>query len=98
MARAMPWPCCLPCNSVRRIRRSSVPCRCALYSRSDRFRIDIRPEHAYTWVECQPVDDQSREARMWSRQRRPDEDFAREVDAHVQLEADRLVEAGLSPE
>jgi putative ABC transport system permease protein len=35
---------------------------------------------------------------MWSRQRRPDEDFAREVDAHVQLEADRLVEAGLSPE
>ena len=30
--------------------------------------------------------------------RRPDEDFAREVDAHVQLEADRLVEAGLTPE
>ena len=35
---------------------------------------------------------------MWRRRRRPDEDFAREVDAHVQLEADRLVEEGLSPE
>ncbi len=35
---------------------------------------------------------------MWGQRRRPDEDFAREVDAHVQLEADRLVEEGLSPE
>ena len=35
---------------------------------------------------------------MWGKRRRPDEDFAREVDAHVQLEADRLVEEGLSPE
>lgn len=35
---------------------------------------------------------------MWSRRRRSDEDFAREVDAHVQLEADRLVDDGLSPE
>ena len=35
---------------------------------------------------------------MWGQRRRPDEDFAREVDAHVQLEADRLVEDGLSPE
>ena len=33
------------------------------------------------------------------RSTRPDEDFAREVDAHLQLEADRLVaEEGLSPE
>jgi putative ABC transport system permease protein len=30
--------------------------------------------------------------------RRSDEDFAREVEAHVQLEADRLVEDGLSPD
>ena len=29
---------------------------------------------------------------------RNDEDFAREVDAHVQLEADRLVEEGMAPE
>jgi putative ABC transport system permease protein len=35
---------------------------------------------------------------MWRERRRSDEDFAREVEAHVQLEADRLVEAGLSPE
>ena len=35
---------------------------------------------------------------MWGKRRRPDDDFAREVDAHVQLEADRLVEEGLSPE
>ena len=30
--------------------------------------------------------------------RQPDEDFAREVESHVQLEADRLVEEGLAPE
>ena len=35
---------------------------------------------------------------MWGRRRRPDRDFAREVDAHLQLEADRLVEEGLSPD
>jgi putative ABC transport system permease protein len=29
---------------------------------------------------------------------RPDEDFAREIDAHVQLEADRLVDEGMAPE
>src|SRR5687768_13105395 len=29
---------------------------------------------------------------------RPDEDFAREVESHVQLEADRLVEEGMTPE
>jgi putative ABC transport system permease protein len=34
--------------------RSSVPCRCAAYSRSLRFRIDIRPEYAHALVECQP--------------------------------------------
>ncbi len=28
---------------------------------------------------------------------RSDEDFAREVEAHLQLEADRLIEDGLSP-
>ena len=46
-ARAMPCPCCGPKISVRRISRSSVPCRWALYSRSVLFRIDIRPEYAY---------------------------------------------------
>src|SRR5918993_686554 len=29
---------------------------------------------------------------------RPDEDFAREVDSHIELEADRLVEDGWPPE
>ena len=29
---------------------------------------------------------------------RPDEDFAREVESHVQLEADRLVDEGMTPE
>src|SRR5688572_31714818 len=29
---------------------------------------------------------------------RPDADFAREVESHVQLEADRLIEEGLAPE
>jgi putative ABC transport system permease protein len=29
---------------------------------------------------------------------RPDDDFAREVESHVQLEADRLVEEGMTPE
>src|SRR5687768_11490451 len=32
------------------------------------------------------------------RRRRSDEDFAREVESHVQLEADRLVEEGMAPE
>src|SRR5213592_1914449 len=50
----MACPCCGPKISVLRISRSSVPCRCAAYSRSARFRIDIRPEYAYARVECQP--------------------------------------------
>src|SRR4051812_37583303 len=36
--------------------RSSVPWRCAEYSRSARFRMDIRPEYADAQVECQPED------------------------------------------
>lgn len=35
---------------------------------------------------------------MFRRRRREDEDFAREIAAHIQLEADRLVEDGMSPE
>src|SRR5687768_16295334 len=83
MARAMPWPCSGACSRVRRISRSSVPCRWALCSRSARFRIDIRPKHCL------------HSGRMSTR---PDEDFAREVESHVQLEDDRLVEEGMTPE
>ena len=35
---------------------------------------------------------------MWGRRRRTDEDFAREVESHLQLEIDRLIDDGLSRE
>src|SRR6185369_7982613 len=89
MTRAMPWPCCGPKISVRRISRSSVPCRCALYSPSLLFRIDIRPKLAYLWVECQQEEPMAR--------KRPDEDFADEIAAHIDLEAQRLIDEGLPP-
>src|SRR5215831_5277798 len=54
IARAMPCPCWDPKSKVRSTSKSSVPCKCAAYSRSDRFRIDIRPKRAMSWVECQP--------------------------------------------
>src|SRR4029079_15886425 len=85
MARAMPWPCCAPKMSVRRISRSSVPCRCAECSRSARFRIDIRPEYAYP------------PGRMSTRKRSGD-DFDREIQAHLELETERLIREGLSPD
>ena len=89
----MPWPCCGPCSSVRRISRSSVPCRCALYSRSDSL------SYRHSTQACLHLGRMSTcGGTAVSAAQRPDEDFAREVDAHVQLEADRLVEEGLSPE
>src|SRR5919106_3646132 len=89
MARAIACPCCAPNSSVRRMSRSSVPCRCAAYSRSARFRIDIRPEYAYAPVECQPE--------RWRMASRSDEDFAREIDAHIAIETDRLIAEGVAP-
>src|SRR5919197_1553831 len=68
--------------SVRRMSRSSVPCRCALYSRSDRFRIDILPECEYT---------PSR--RMSTR-----DDFPDEIRAHLEIEAARPIAEALTPE
>src|SRR5436190_5755728 len=56
IARAMPCPCCAPKIRVRRMSRSSVPWRCAEYSRSARFRIDMWREYADAQVECQPED------------------------------------------
>ena len=35
---------------------------------------------------------------MWWTRRRTDEDFSREIDAHLALETDRLVDDGLSPD
>ncbi len=35
---------------------------------------------------------------MWGTRRRTDEDFSSEIDAHLALETDRLIEDGLSPE
>src|SRR6185503_19131005 len=87
----MAWPCCGPNTSVRRMSRSSVPCRCAAYSRSLRFRIDIRPEYAYALVECQP----ERRAMGW--RGRTTEDFSEEIRAHIALETDRLIADGMSP-
>src|SRR4029453_9839201 len=87
----MAWPCCGPKTSVRRMSRSSVPCRCAAYSRSLRFRIDIRPEYAYALVECQP----ERPRMRW--RRRPTSDFSEEIRAHIALETDRLIADGMSP-
>src|SRR4029453_9312905 len=87
----MAWPCCGPKTSVRRMSRSSVPCRCAAYSRSLRFRIDIRPEYAYALVECQP----ERPRMRW--RRRPTSDFSEEIRAHIALETDRLTADGMSP-
>ena len=34
---------------------------------------------------------------MWWTKRRTDEDFSREIDAHLALEADRLIDDGLTP-
>src|SRR5579864_74908 len=48
----MPWPCCRPKTSTRRINRSSVPCK-----REVRFfssRVSIRHEYTAAWVSCQP--------------------------------------------
>src|SRR6185503_3460732 len=88
----MAWPCCGPNTSVRRMSRSSVPCRCAAYSRSLRFRIDIRPEYAYALVECQP----ERRTMVW--RRRSTEDFSDEIRAHIALETDRLIADGMAPD
>src|SRR5436190_11978448 len=105
MRRAIPCPCCRPRISVRRMSRSSVPCRCALY-RSDRFRIDILPEYDAAQVEYQPerrTDRRGHEgehrkgAAMWKR-RRPDSDFSDEIRSHLDHEADRLIAAGMRPE
>src|SRR5687768_12805335 len=85
IARAMPWPWRGPSIRVRRIRRSSVPCRWAAYSRSARFRIDIRPEYPYA-------------SGGMSTRKRPPEDFDREIQAHLELEADHLQGQGLAPE
>src|SRR5262245_12080169 len=87
----MAWPCCGPKTSVRRISRSSVPCRCAAYSRSLRFRVDIGIEYAYALVECQP------ERRTMGWRRRSTEDFSEEIRAHIVLETDRLIAEGMTP-
>src|SRR5215212_3700920 len=79
----MPWPCCGPKIKVRRISRSRVPCKWAACSPA-RFRIDIRPEYAYP------------PGRM-STQKHRDDDFAREIRAHVDLETARLIEEGMPP-
>src|SRR5204862_4456611 len=101
IARAMACPCCGPKISVLRISRSSVPCRWAAYSRSARFRIDIRPEYAYARVECQPVASlrgrPETHMSMFSR-RRASGDFADEIEAHLALETERLVREGLPPD
>ena len=34
---------------------------------------------------------------MWWRRRRRDEDFHREIDAHIALETDRLITEGMAP-
>src|SRR5215203_5250355 len=81
----MPWPCCGPKISVRRISRSSVPWRWAEWSPFARFRIDIRPEYAYP------------PGRM-STQKRRDDDFRREIDAHIDHEAARLIDQGVPPD
>ena len=65
--------------------RSSVPWRWAECSRSARLRIDIRPEYAYP------------PGRM-STQKRRDEDFTREIRAHIEIETARLIEEGMPPE
>jgi hypothetical protein len=52
MARAMPWPCCAPKSSVRRIIRSSVPWSRATRSCSS-FRVAIRQEYRSDWTGCQ---------------------------------------------
>src|SRR4051812_40895854 len=90
MARAIACPWWAPNTRVRRMSRSSVPCRCAAYSLSARFRIDIRPEYPYARVECQqdgtPMTN------------RTDDDFAREIEAHLAIETDRLIAEGLDPD
>src|SRR5262249_4980183 len=83
MRRAMPWPCCGPRMSVRRMSRSSVPCKWAAYSRSDRFRIDIRPQY--------PDDSGCRSPRKCAA-----DDFDREIQAHLELETARLVDEGMA--
>src|SRR6185503_10856530 len=107
MALAMPCPCWAPKINVRRTSKSSVPCRCALYSRSARFRMDILTpagvpgprfvragvEVCGIQVECQPEGG----TMIWRRRRRSPEDFTREMDAHIELEAARLVAEGMSP-
>ena len=35
---------------------------------------------------------------MWWTRRRTDEDFSSEIDAHLALETDRLVDDGLTPD
>src|SRR6185503_7975029 len=93
MPRAIACPCWAPNSSVRRMSRSSVPCRCAAYSRSARFRIDIRLEYPYALVECQPERDR---AMRW--RRRSTTDFSNEIEAHVALETDRLIADGMPPD
>src|SRR5688572_30435990 len=63
MARAIPWPCCGPKTSLRRMRRSSVPC--SRTSRSCSFRVDMRQEYWPSWVVCQPK--RKLEVRSWLR-------------------------------
>ena len=35
---------------------------------------------------------------MWGRRRRTEEDFAREVESHLRLETDKLIDEGMSPD
>ncbi|MGH9310671.1 MAG: permease prefix domain 1-containing protein, partial [Vicinamibacterales bacterium] len=35
---------------------------------------------------------------MWRRTRRPDDDFRKEIEAHIALETDQLIADGLSPD
>ena len=35
---------------------------------------------------------------MWGRRRRTDEDFAQEVESHLRLETDKLIDEGMSPD